>query len=115
MKCVDIHDVAQAHVRSLYIKEAAGQRFIIVDRPIWLTEIAWILSEHFDGKSAIKLPIPTQQFSFVEIWLASWFDKNAANAYHYWNMQHNFDNSRSKQILGIEYARDPKEYILETA
>lgn len=115
MKCVDVHDVAQAHVRALYIQEAAGNRFIIVDKPIWMTDIARVLSDYFDGKTHPKLPIPTQEFSLVEMWFGSWLDKTAANAYHYWNMQHNYDNSRSRQVLGIEYRRNPQEYIIETA
>lgn len=40
MKCVDVHDVAQAHVRSLYVPEAAGNRFIVVDRAMWMIDIA---------------------------------------------------------------------------
>ena len=115
MKCVDVHDVAEAHVRALYIQEAAGQRFIVVDRPIWMSEIAKILNDYFDGQKHQKLPIPTQEFSFIEVWFGSWFDKTAANADHYWNIQHNYDNGRSRQVLGIEYKRDPKDYIIETA
>jgi nucleoside-diphosphate-sugar epimerase len=73
MKCVDVNDVAQAHVRSLYIPEAAGHRFILVDRPVWLHEIAQTLAEHYDGKNEPKLPIPTKEYSLVEIWIGSWF------------------------------------------
>jgi len=43
MKCVDVHDVAQAHVRSLLVPEAANQRFIIVHKALWMNEIAEIL------------------------------------------------------------------------
>jgi len=115
MKCVDVHDVAQAHVRSLLVPEAANQRFIIVHKALWMNEIAEILANHFDGNIQQKLPIPTQEFALWEIWLGSWFDSTAATSYSYWGMQHNFDTSKSKEILGITYSRDPKEYILETA
>ncbi len=115
MKCVDVHDVAQAHVRSLFIPEAAGHRFILVDRPVWLQEIAQTLAEHYDGKEQPKLPIPTKEYSLIEMWIGSWFSAPAAAAYSYWNKQHNFDTSPSKIILGIEYARHPKECFLETA
>ena len=87
LKYVDIHDVAKAHVRSLFIKEAAGNRFIVVSKPMWLLEIVQILNQTFDGKNSgnWNFTIPVKEYSIFEVWIGSWFDGNAANAYHYWN------------------------------
>ena len=84
---------------------------------MWLMEIAQILNKEFDGRNSQvwDLSIPVKEYSLFEVWVGSWFDGNAANAYHYWNMQHNFDNTRSREVLGLEYARDPKDVLIESA
>jgi nucleoside-diphosphate-sugar epimerase len=52
---VDVRDVADLHVRALTSPAAGGQRFIAIDRFLWLPEVAAILRERL-GEAANKVP-----------------------------------------------------------
>ena len=45
---VDVRDVAIAHLRALKVKAAANQRFGLVNKNMWFTELASILKKEFD-------------------------------------------------------------------
>ncbi len=52
---VDVRDVSAAHIRAMTLPEAAGKRFIVSDRTLWMTEIADILRKAF-AEHAERIP-----------------------------------------------------------
>jgi dihydroflavonol-4-reductase len=54
---VDVHDLADAHIRAMTSEEAAGQRFIAVGDFMWMGDIARVLRAKLGG-SARKVPAP---------------------------------------------------------
>lgn len=52
---VDVRDVADLHIRAMTAPEAAGQRFLAVDRFLWLKDVGLILRERL-GAAASKVP-----------------------------------------------------------
>ncbi|PYH94495.1 NAD(P)-binding protein [Aspergillus ellipticus CBS 707.79] len=79
---VDVRDIALAHVRAMEIPEAAGNRFFITAGHFDMKEVAEIAKKNFP-EYADKLPAE----------LIS--DKP--------NPLYDFDNSRSREVLGLEY------------
>lgn len=61
--CVDVRDVASAHLAAMTTPEAAGQRFICIAEQFWVAEAAEILKKHFEPRGyKIKMTL-----------LPSWF------------------------------------------
>ena len=52
---VDVRDVADLHIRAMTDPAAAGQRFLAVDRFLWMEEVGRILRERL-GPAASKVP-----------------------------------------------------------
>jgi len=56
--CVDVRDVASAHLAAMVTPEAAGQRFLCVSEQFWIQEAAVILNKHFAARGyKIKMTI----------------------------------------------------------
>jgi nucleoside-diphosphate-sugar epimerase len=79
---VDVRDIALAHVRAMEVPEAGGKRFFITAGHFDMKEVADIAKKNFP-EYADKLP--TELMS----------DKP--------DSLYGFDNSRSKEILNLEY------------
>lgn len=56
LSVVDVRDVADLHVRAL-APEAAGERFIAVSEPLWLSEVCAVLRERLGDRAA---SVPTE-------------------------------------------------------
>jgi dihydroflavonol-4-reductase len=52
---VDVRDVADLHIRAMTNPSAGGERFLAVDRFLWLKDVAQILRERL-GPAAAKVP-----------------------------------------------------------
>lgn len=52
---VDVRDVADLHIRAMSSTEAGGERFLAVDRFLWMQQVGRILSERL-GAAASKVP-----------------------------------------------------------
>jgi nucleoside-diphosphate-sugar epimerase len=52
---VDVRDVADLHIRALSAPKAAGERFIAVERFMWMSEVAAVLRDRL-GEEAKKVP-----------------------------------------------------------
>ena len=48
--CVDVRDVASAHLTGMTTPGAAGQRFICISQQFWLKEAASILNQHYESR-----------------------------------------------------------------
>ncbi|KAK4225243.1 putative NADPH-dependent methylglyoxal reductase [Podospora fimiseda] len=96
---VDVRDVALAHVRAMERKEAANKRFYVIGGTFSNGQIAGIIRDGFEELKD-KLPEGKLEDDFPET---------------HWR----FDNSRSKEVLGIKYkglvesVRDTVASILE--
>lgn len=55
---VDVRDVADLEIRAMTAPEAGGERFVAVDRFMWMGEIATVLRERLGGAAA-KVPTRT--------------------------------------------------------
>ena len=60
-------------------------------------------------------PIPQKEAMYLFVKLASYFSVNAAKVKQYWGQDMEFDNTRSKEILGLEYARPLSETLVAMA
>ncbi|RMZ80157.1 hypothetical protein DV737_g3056, partial [Chaetothyriales sp. CBS 132003] len=89
---VDVRDVALAHVKAIEVAAAAGKRFFVAAGYYSNGELAHIIKDNFP-QFAPRLPEN----------LASDVPKDV----------YGIDNSRSKQILGLEY-RPLKESVVDT-
>ncbi|HTZ88186.1 MAG TPA: aldehyde reductase [Solirubrobacteraceae bacterium] len=52
---VDVRDVADLHIRAMTSPDAGGERFLAVDRFLWMQDVARILRERL-GPAAAKVP-----------------------------------------------------------
>ena len=50
IQCVDVRDVARAHVAAMTTKEAAGHRHCLVTESLWFADLAKVLHEEFAGQ-----------------------------------------------------------------
>jgi nucleoside-diphosphate-sugar epimerase len=98
---VDVRDVAQAHVEAAFRPDAEGRHLITNGEPTML-EIARILRKHFG--SGYKFPL-FEMPKFIIKWFAWVIDSSATPKFVEQNSEHplKFDNSRSKQRLGLQY------------
>jgi dihydroflavonol-4-reductase len=53
---VDVRDVADLHIRAMTDPAATGERFLAVDRFLWLKDVAAILRERLRPAAATKVP-----------------------------------------------------------
>lgn len=98
---VDVRDVAEAHMRTAFIKDASG-RYITSARSLGFLEVGQMLAAHFgDG-----WPFPRREMPKWLIWLAGPMVNKAfsrqwvsANVGHAWKA----DNAKSMRDLGMTY------------
>ncbi|KAI1177835.1 hypothetical protein F4777DRAFT_166405 [Nemania sp. FL0916] len=90
---VDVRDVAQAHLRAMTVPGAGGHRFYVVGGHFSNKRIADVLRENFP-RLADRIP-------------AGAVDDLPSDVYR-------FDNSKSREILGIEYTPLEKS-VVDTA
>ena len=90
---VSVKDVAKAHIECIKRDEAQGKRFLIVDKPLWFREIAYVLRGNFANYG---YPIPESEAKFCLIKFASYFMSDAAYVAKVWGKEFPVDNSRSQ-------------------
>ncbi|KAK4161386.1 putative NADPH-dependent methylglyoxal reductase [Cladorrhinum sp. PSN259] len=94
---VDVRDVALAHVRAMENRDAGGKRFYVVGGMFSNAKAAGIVRDNFEEVKG-QLP-PADE---TEKWKDDFPESH-------WR----FDNSRSKEVLGIKY-RGLEESVLDT-
>lgn len=106
---IDVRDLADAHLRAAFIKNAHG-RYIISAHNTSFLEIGKLLSPEYDS-----YPIPKSAAPKFLIWLVGPFvDKNLTRRYIRDNVNYKWkaDNSKSIKELGIRY-RPLKDTVSE--
>lgn len=112
MAVVDVRDVALAHVEALRRPESDNERILCTNTPsLWFLDIAKILSEEFSGKG---YRIPKFQAPYFCVWLYSFIDHEAAASLPRLCQKVRFDNSKIKNLLGMEM-RDSKMALIDMA
>ncbi|XP_023930106.1 NADPH-dependent aldehyde reductase ARI1-like isoform X2 [Lingula anatina] len=96
---VDVRDVARAHIRAMTLPEAEGKRFVLSHTNMWLKEIAQQVSKEFKSQG---YNVPTTNCPYLFLWAASIFDKTIKMVLPSVGKVAKFDNTRMKEVLGIE-------------
>merc|ERR1712166_109847 len=98
-KFVDVRDVARAHVEGLMREEAGGQRFLLInDSPCMNTTDLIPMVQH--------LPFPMDSAPLhgsTGAWMGYKFGMVSEYAYFMFTKKLEFTNSKSKEVLGMEY------------
>ena len=106
--CVDVRDVAQAHLQAVLVPEAASKRFILVNEGVWFMSIGEWLHEKW-GK---KFPVVHKSLPKCLLTLASLWDAEARTVKPFWGVIKTFDNQNTKDVLGIQFT-DMKQSVCE--
>ena len=91
MGFVDVRDCAIAHLKAIQVSEAANKRFLLCTKKAWVREVASILAPVFNPKGC---KVPTVDAD----------GEDPAPG-------HDNDNTRSKEVLGVEYTSFEKTMI----
>ncbi len=97
--CVDVRDVALAHIQAMTIPEAAGKRHIIANNNMWVADLAKFYDEEFTCQG---YSIPTKTAPYFLLWLSSLFDKSIKMMLPPIGREINMDNTRMTEVLGYE-------------
>jgi len=103
--CVDVRDVASAHVAAMVTPEAKGQRFICTEGDHSMMEVALILKEYL-GPRGYK--IPTKRLPSFVIRIMALFDRTVRLALNDLGTSQKTDNQRIRTVLHWE-PRDLRE------
>lgn len=99
MGIVDVRDIAKAHVRAAFTPEAQG-RHLLVSESVSMLQMAKIIR----GKYGSRFKLPKSTVPKLLVWLVGPL-QGISRKFVALNVGHplKFDNSKSKQALGIDY------------
>jgi len=109
--CVDVRDVASAHVSAMTSAQAAGQRYLCANGNYSMREVAKILAEHL-GPKGFKIPtgnLPSAMLRLVAKW-----DKTARLALNDLDVTQDVDTSKIRQAFDWK-PRSIEEMVIATA
>lgn len=109
--CVDVRDVAAAHIAAMTNPNAVGQRFLCCDDHVWMHEIADILAERFNPEG---WRIPTRRLPTFIAKLAANFNSQLKRARPMLGRERRSDHTKLRDTLGIQL-RSLKEMTLSMA
>jgi len=105
---VDVRDVAAAHILAMQTPASNGERFALVEKDLWYTDVAKILRENgFDKAPTIGIPV----------WLAKIlanFNKELKLTLPYLGRKRSIKNTKAREILGWN-PRPAEESIIDIA
>ena len=109
---VDVRDAAQAHLNAIKIEEAKNKRFILAKENWWLSDIGKSLETEFAPQG---YKVTTGEFRYCTFRLFAVFSGKARAVLPFWGDEKVMDNSRSREVLKIEYSRTVQDSINEMA
>ena len=109
--CVDVRDVATAHLAAMTSPAAGGQRFICAEADHSLREIARILETHLAPKG---FEIPTRNLPSAALRMVALWDKTARLALNDLGVHQHVDTSRIRTVLGWQ-PRGLEEMVVSMA
>lgn len=95
--CVDVRDVASAHLAAMTTPEAAGQRYICAEANHSLREIAAVLAAHL---APLGFKIPTGRLPGPVLRLVALWDETAQLALNDLGVRQDLDTSKIRDELG---------------
>ena len=105
---VDVRDVAAAHILAMQTPVSNGERFALVEKDLWYTNVAKILRENgFDKAPTIGIPV----------WLAKIlanFNKELKLTLPYLGRKRSIKNTKAKEMLGWN-PRPAEDSIIDIA
>jgi len=104
--CVDVRDVAAAHIAAMIEPKAAGERFICATEHASMRDIAMILKQQFGP----KYKIPTWGVPNFLVRFFALFDQEAKITLNDLGVRQDLDNSKIKRVLNWE-ARSLQEMV----
>ena len=99
MPCIDVRDVARAHVRAMTMPEAAGKRHCTVQDGLWFKDLALILQKEFSQQG---YKVPTTEAPYFLLWIMARFDSNLRLVLPSIGAKATYDNSRIRNVLKID-------------
>lgn len=108
---VDVRDVADLHIRAMTSPAAGGERFLAVDRFLWMQEVARILRERL-GSAAAK--VPTRVAPNLLIRAMALFDPSVRSILSDLGESFSYTAEKAKTTLGWE-PRPIEDSIADTA
>ena len=108
---VDVRDVADLHVLAMTSPEAGGQRFIAVNRFLWMNEVGAVLRDRL-GERARK--VPTRTVPNLAVRAMSLFDPSIRSVVSDLGKRVNYSAEKAKARLGWS-PRPVEDSIAETA
>lgn len=97
---VDVRDIAAMHVRAVETTEPSGGRYMGVDKAMWLVEIARALKARL-GADAGK--VPRRELPDWLVRMLALVDSSAASIVPQLGRKMQFDNSRTRDALGMTF------------
>lgn len=112
MGSVDVREVAQAHLNGVKVDEAKNQRFILVNSNLWFKEFAEILHKQW-AEQGYKFK--TKESGYCTVRTVAIFSSSAKALLPTWGRDIDFDNTKSKEILKVDYFEDFAKCLNEMA
>ena len=100
MPCVDVRDVAKAHLEGVLRPEAANQRFILCERTAWMNEIHTFLEKDY-GNTGYKMAKGTTGKGVLSF--LGMFNQEMKLMAKMVGVKFSFKNDETKQVLGIDF------------
>lgn len=110
-RCVDVRDVAAAHVAALTAPNAPGNRYCCVTEFLWFEDIAHMLKDAL-GEAADK--VPTRKLPNVLVRLGSLFDPSLKLITPNLGVSFKVDTTAIERDLGFT-PHDLRQSVIETA
>lgn len=108
---VDVRDVADLHVRAMTAPEAGGERFIAVNRFMWMADVAAVLREHL-GPQAAK--VPKRQIPDFVVRAMGIFDPSVRSIANQLGQRVELSSEKAQSLLGWS-PRPVEETIVDCA
>ncbi len=99
MPSVDVRDVAKAHLAAMEKPEAAGNRFVLYSKSIWMRDMADTIAAEF---KPMGYKISSMNLPKFGLWIVKWFSADAKQMYPLVDKEFSYDTTKLKDILGIE-------------
>jgi dihydroflavonol-4-reductase len=94
---VDVRDVAVAHRLAIEAPAAAGNRYILAGRNVWLPEVAAILAEEFNHRGH---RVPTRRLPRWLMWTLARFDRSLRDGLEFADRPVNVSCDKAERELG---------------
>ena len=109
---IDVRDCAQAHLNAIKIEKAKNKRFILAHEAWWFADLGKSLQAEF-GPQGYK--VTSSEFSYCTFRFFAVFSAKARTVLPFWGDEKPYDNSQSREVLGIEYNKKVKDSLNEMA